>query len=78
MQGRVDFEFRTTLMKELHTVEDMRAIGKWLSGEEKLFLQTYREDGDLIVGGFTPFTKEETEELLAVIRKFIPNAEIRG
>ena len=78
MQGRVHFEFRTTLMKELHTRDDMRAIGEWLSGDEKLFLQTYREEGDLIVGGFTPFTREETEALLGVLREYIPNAEIRG
>ena len=35
MQGRVDFEFRTTLVKELHTADDLEAIGKWLSGGEK-------------------------------------------
>ena len=78
MQGRVDFEFRTTLMSELHTEEDIRAIGQWLSGEEKLFLQTYRDEGDLIVGGFTPFTREETEGLLSILKEYIPNAEIRG
>ena len=77
MQGRVDFEFRTTLMKELHSVEDMRAIGQWLAGGEKFFLQTYRDEGDLIVGGFTPFTAQETKELLEVLREYIPNAEIR-
>ena len=77
IQGRVDFEFRTTLMKELHSVEDMRAIGQWLAGGEKFFLQTYREEGDLIVGGFTPFTAHETKELLEVLREYIPNAEIR-
>lgn len=78
MEGRVDFEFRTTLMKELHTVEDIREIGRWLAGDEKLFLQTYREEGDLIKGGFTPFDKEETEGLLSEISKYIPNAAIRG
>ena len=78
MQGRVDFEFRTTLMKEFHTVDDMRAIGQWLAGGEKFFLQTYREEGDLIVGGFTPFTKEETERLLQIVKLYLPNAEIRG
>lgn len=77
MQGRVDFEFRTTLMKELHTVEDMEAIGQWLRGPAKLFLQTYREEGDLIIGGFTPFARGETEALLAALRKYLPNAEIR-
>ena len=77
MQGRVNFEFRTTLVKELHTADDIEAIGKWLSGGEKYFLQTYRDEGDLLVGGFTAFSPEETEQLLAVLRAYIPSAEIR-
>lgn len=77
MEGGVDFEFRTTLMRELHTPADIESIGRWLSGGEKFFLQTYRDEGDLLVGGFTPFTRAETEELLTVLKKYIPNAEIR-
>ena len=77
MEGRVDFEFRTTLAKELHSAEDMEIIGKWLSGGEKYFLQTYRDEGDLLVGGFTAFSPEETEQLLAVLKSYIPSAEIR-
>ena len=30
--GVVDYEFRTTVVKELHQKEDIRMIGKWLSG----------------------------------------------
>lgn len=77
MGGRVDFEFRTTLMRELHGEEEMHAIGRWLSGDEKFFLQTYRDEGDLLVGGFTPYTREETEGLLAVLREYIPKAKMR-
>ncbi len=78
MSGAVDFEFRTTLMRELHSAEDIIAIGKWLSGDEKYYLQTYRDEGDLLVGGFSPYTRAETEELLKKLKEFIPNAEIRG
>ena len=78
MQGRVDFEFRTTLVRELHTEDDIRAIGEWLSGEEKFFLQTYRDEGDLLVGGFTSFDRKETEAMLKILRKNIPAATIRG
>lgn len=77
MQGRVDFEFRTTLVRELHSPEDIEAIGSWLSGGERFFLQSYRDEGDLIVGGFSAFSREETEELLALLKKYIPKAEIR-
>jgi pyruvate formate lyase activating enzyme len=78
MQGRVNFEFRTTLMRELHTVDDVRSIGEWITGDEKMFLQPYRDEGDLIVGGFTPPTPEEISTLLSVITTYVPSAEIRG
>jgi pyruvate formate lyase activating enzyme len=78
MQGSVDFEFRTTLTRELHSPEDMEAIGRWIGGEEKYFLQTYRDEGDLIEGGFTAYSREETEELLGIVKKYLPNALIRG
>lgn len=78
MRGEVDFEFRTTLVRELHSAEDIADIGRWLSGSEKFFLQTYRDEGDLLVGGFTPFSREETKELLSVLRQYVPRAEIRG
>ena len=78
MQGLVDFEFRTTLTRELHSAEDMEKIGKWIGGAEKYFLQTYRDEGDLIEGGFTAYNREETEALLEIVRKYLPNAEIRG
>ena len=74
MEGRVDFEFRTTMIREMHTEEDIEAIGRWLSGNEKFFLQTYRDEGDLLVGGFTPHTPEEKETLVNLLKKYIPNA----
>ena len=78
MSGGVDFEFRTTLVRELHTEADIKEIGRWLCGEEKFFLQTYRDEGDLLVGGFSAFTKDETIHLLNILKSYVPNAEIRG
>ncbi len=77
MCGDIPFEFRTTLMKELHSAEDIASIGLWLRGEEKYYLQTYRDEGDLLVGGFTPYTKEESERILSILREYIPKAQLR-
>lgn len=78
MEGAVDFEFRTTLVGELHSEEDIHSIGRWLSGGESYFLQTYRDEGDLLVGGFTPKSADETQILLKILQNYIPNASIRG
>lgn len=77
-ESGVDYEFRTTLTREMHEKEDMRAIGRWIGSECKYFLQTYRDEGELIEGGFTSFTPDETRELLEILREYIPKAEIRG
>lgn len=77
MEGRVDFEFRTTLCRELHSESDIEAIGKWLSGDEKFYLQSYRDEGDLLLGGFSAYTEAERRELLKILQKYIPNASLR-
>ena len=48
MKGKVPFEFRTTLVRELHTEEDIRSIGRWLAGDESYFLQSFLDSGDLL------------------------------
>ncbi len=78
MSGNVDFEFRTTLVRELHTEDDIISIAKWLRGPEKYFLQTFEDSGDLIDSGFSGYDKNETEYLLKLLKPYVPNAQIRG
>ena len=77
-ESGIPHEFRTTLVKGIHKVEDMEGIGKWLVGEEKYFLQTFVDSGNLLGSGFEAFSPEETQEFLQVIRKYVPTAKLRG
>ena len=43
MEGSVPYEFRTTLIREYHTTEDMHSIGRWLKGCSSYFLQTFED-----------------------------------
>ena len=78
MEGRVDFEFRTTVVKEFHSVEDFERIGQWLRGEEKYFLQCFKDSGDILGSGCSAFTKSEMESLRDAVLPFIPNTHLRG
>lgn len=78
MAGKVDFEFRTTLVRELHTEEDMHKIGEWLRGDEKYFIQTFKDSGDLILDKFSGYDEKETEVLFNLLSHYVPNAQIRG
>ena len=57
------YEFRTTVVKELHSREDMLSIGRWLAGPQPYFLQSYQESAGVISPVFEAFSKEELEEL---------------
>ncbi len=76
--GRVDYEFRTTVVRELHTKEDMRDIGEWLREDEKYFLQSFKDSGDILEGGYSAYSEAEMKELLSIVKEFIPLAQIRG
>lgn len=78
MESGVDYEFRTTAVKGIHTEEDFREIGKWIEGAKRYFVQQYIDSGDLIKDSGSPFTKEETEKLIAAVRERVPNTSIRG
>ncbi len=76
--GRIDHEFRTTVVREFHTIDDIEAIAKWLSGDEKYFLQSFVDSGNTITKGLTQIPHEELEKMLEKARKYLPGAALRG
>lgn len=44
----VRHEFRTTVVRELHSADDIRAIGQWLPKDSDYFLQGYKESDELL------------------------------
>ena len=74
----VPHEFRTTAVKGLHSPADFEAIGRWLAGTERYFIQSYADSGDILAEGMAAFSREELEELLAAVRPMIPAAQLRG
>ena len=78
LNGKTPFEFRTTVVKGLHTGGDIEDIARWIVGAERYYLQGFRDSGDLIGSGLAAFTPEEMAELLQIARKYLPNTEIRG
>lgn len=78
MNGTTPFEFRTTLVKELHTAADIVEIGQWITGTPKWFLQMFTDSGDILSDGCSAFSKAEAEALLQVAKQFVPSASLRG
>lgn len=80
LKGKVDYEFRTTVVKGLHTVKDMEEIGNWIAGAKRYYIQNFVDSGDLVGSGewMEPFSKKELSKLLNAVRSKVPNSWIRG
>lgn len=77
-QKKVDFEFRTTIVKEYHTVEDIKEIARWIEGADKYFLQNFIDSGDIIKSGLSAVSPETLELMRACAQETIPIVEKRG
>ena len=78
MQGALPYEFRTTVVKELHRGEDFVRIGQWLRGAKRYFLQTFRDGESVLQKGLTPCSDGEMRAFKQLLKPFIPNVLIRG
>ena len=74
----VPYEFRTTVVRGLHTARDMEGLADWLEGSQRYFLQSFVDSGDIIAPGFDAYKPAEMREFLAIVREKVPNAELRG
>ena len=75
----VPHEFRTTVVKGIHTAADIAKCAEWIGEGEPYFLQCYKESDDIIAPqGLSAFSKEELDGILAEARKFNRKTELRG
>ncbi len=82
----IDYEFRTTLVKGIHRLEDMEEITSLIKGAKAYFLQSYKEsdkllglvDGNKEASTYSSFSRNELEEFLDIAKKVVPGAMLRG
>lgn len=78
MERAKDYEFRTTVVNELHEETDFEEIGLWLRGARKYFLQPFADRDSVPFSGFTAPAKERLERYAQIMRKYVPYVQIRG
>lgn len=78
LEGTVPYEFRTTVVRELHCADDFVSIGSWIKGAPRYYLQVFEDSGDILESGLSGYGKAEMEGFLRILRKTIPGAELRG
>ncbi|MCI2062910.1 MAG: anaerobic ribonucleoside-triphosphate reductase activating protein [Eubacteriaceae bacterium] len=78
MEGSLDYEFRTTVVKEFHDADDFEEIGRWIRGAKRYYLQMFRDRDSVMTAGLHPQPEENMRSYLKTVRKYVPSAKLRG
>ena len=79
LSGAVEYEFRTTVVKGLHTAESLTEAARWIEGAREYYLQQYRDSGAILAGaGLGAFDALEMQALADAVRPIVPAVQLRG
>ena len=78
MTGSFPYEFRTTIVRELHSEDDMHVISEWLKGANAYYLQSYTESDNIIMPGYHSHAPETLAAFRDICLPNIPNTKLRG
>ena len=81
MEGAVDYEFRTTVVEEFHSEENILAMGKWLAQwgkPKKLFLQPYVDRDSVLEQGLHTPDDEKLRRFEAITAPYAEFVALRG
>ncbi len=76
-ESAIDHEFRTTMVKEFHTLEDIKKICYYLGSTEKYYLQNFVDSENVIKKGLHSFSQAEINNIVKELENDFPNLKIR-
>lgn len=80
LRGLVPYEFRTTVVRELHDATHLRAIASDIQGAQAWYLQGF-VDSDGVIGGqgrFHAYSSAEMHALADAVHPIVPSVQVRG
>ncbi len=74
----VDYEFRTTLVKQFHSTSTITEMANWLNGAKRIFLQHFVDNGTCLQKGLNEVEKQDAEKFLDILKNHVNYVELRG
>ncbi len=78
LENTMDYEFRTTVVKDFHDDDDFKKIACWIKGAKKYVLQQFVDSDNVMQGGLSSHPKEKLFEFKKILELELKNIEIRG
>ncbi len=78
MNSDIDYEFRTTVVDELHEEADFEKIGEMIRGAKHYFLQRFTDRDSVPYGNLSAPSFEDMHKYCDIARNFVTNSDLRG
>ena len=78
MGSGIDYEFRTTVVREFHEADDFPKIGEMIRGARRYYLQAFTDRDTVPFEGFHAWPAEEMQKFLEIVRPYVTEAALRG
>lgn len=78
MQGKTEYEFRTTAVAELHDDRSFEQIGQWIRRAKRYYLQKFTDRETVPYEGLHAPSDEQMRKWTDLLRPDIPAVELRG
>ena len=75
--SNIDYEFRTTIIKEFHSLDDIKEICKILNGKSKYYIQNFRNSDGVLAKNLNGFSDKELEQMRKELLEIYPNILFR-
>ncbi len=78
MEGTAEYEFRTTVVKELHSAEDIDKMGRMIAGAKRYFLQCFTDRETVPYAGMSAPSPEKLREYAEIAGRYVSYTALRG
>lgn len=79
LSGKVDYEFRTTVVRGLHSEESLTDAARWIQGAKEYYLQLFKDSGTLLdPEGLAAYSEQEMYTFAKAVEPYVPAVQVRG
>lgn len=76
--SNVDYEFRTTVVREFHNRESLLNTASWIEGAKRYFIQPFKDSENVAVKDLHSYEKSDLEAFKDEAARFAEEVKIRG
>lgn len=74
----IDYEFRTTVVKELHTEQDFWEITEMISPDSPYYIQSFKDSGNILTPGLSSCNMDTLNQYMSIIKTGNAKVSLRG